>query len=664
MLREDAGTEDPRDASTDAGPAPVEPLAVSPQFDADFDGDRSSIVTTLSETLQPRYVGDYLDELGRMRVPPEEFGALHPQPGEPFSLRAQLPGAAPDWMPGALPSSARSVHFSFIIADVQLVDQESPALVPSNLQLAPTAFRPHGEWAAALADSLLRSVSAFHEQRPLDMVFSLGDQIEDAQLNELRWFLTLFEGGELSVDSGERDDMVSGPGNDAYDPFVAAGLPEDLPWVGVIGNHDVLVNGIFPVGLIRESNEDADARAALEDLLTTFGGALPGISVAGAHPAYYANEARPAFTITPETFEPSLLPLEPLGLESHAIPKDPDRAHVDSCEIMDQFRNARGLPAGHGYSDSMIADCLAMQEFDPTAPAGGWFTLDLVPDALRLIALSLGPVAGGPSGILARPPDDCVVMGQPCRDDPRFDQVAFLESELDRAAADDVEVIVMSHQVSEELVTEPALELFALFLSEDPAVGPLWQRWVPELNEAMTPLDFRKLLATNGHVIAHIAGHDHRHEVRAVCPDGTTIENATDECESGDGSTGYWEVTTSAVVDPPHQGRFMEIVHVEGQLGALYLTVQDPRMPADSLAERGRFLGRAWVAAQTNRFAVDGSATGAAPGPKDRNLLLPFSLPKAVADKWTDADFESELASETVLTKPAGKMPSLPVWVK
>ncbi|MEM7604926.1 MAG: hypothetical protein AAF411_06170, partial [Myxococcota bacterium] len=574
------------DAGEEGGPPPIDELPVDPTFDDDYEGDRSAVVTTLVETFAPRYgFANYVDDRRRSRVPLEEFGATHPQPGEPHLLRDQLAlpsGLEAAWTAGALPAGSRSLHFSFVIGDPQFVDQESPSQIAKNATLGFPAVRPHGEFVPAIADGLIRAANLFHDRHSLDMVFAVGDQMENAQRNEMEWFLTILRGGELSTDTGERDDIIPGPNNDAYDPFMAEGLRADVPWVSVIGNHDVLVNGNFPPGLIREVNESPEVLASLDALLSFAGATLPGISTAAMHPALYANADRPAFLITPSTFELDQLPFRANSLTRLGpgpIPADPDREWLDVCDVTAITAAAEGLPPMHGYEADDVAQCETLRDQDPTAPAGGWFSLDLVPGALRLIALSLGPVEGGAEGILARPADGCMAEGAPCRDNPDYDQIAFLEAELARAEADEVALIVMSHQSSEDIVIDPALNSFLPLLGDDPGLLEVWNRWIPTPNEPMDADEFRQRLAASGHVIAHIAGHNHRNQIRAVCADGSFIDEASTRCAAGaSGETGYWELTTAAIVDWPHQARFMEVVHVDGRLGGIYLTSQDPRI--------------------------------------------------------------------------------------
>jgi hypothetical protein len=642
--------------------ADVPQLPVDPAFDDSYTAVGDGVVTTLRETYRPRYgFAERYVMSERSRVPLDEFGRLHPQPGESWMLRDQLAlaGGASALTPGTLPTEARSAHFGFLISDPQFVDQESPVVVPSNNVIGAAAYRPHGDFGPALGDALMRSMNLFHDMRPVEAVYITGDLVENAQRNELQWLFAMMNGGELSIDTGDRDDVVPGADNDAADPFVAEGLRDGVPWYTIVGNHCWLANGNFPPAMIREINEDATAQAALQPVLTSLGLSLPGISDSPMHPGYFAPARRAAFTVDMDAFALSQLPYTLAAfadLEPATIPADPERAHHSPCEYMQAHLDTGGLPAGHGFTAEMVASCEAFRAVVPNRAPGGWYTADVVPGVLRLIALALGPMEGGDKGILGRPPTGCMIGSDPCRDDPRYDQVAFLEQELARAATDEIAVMVMSHQASSDMVIEPAVDTYRPLFMVDPSVQAIADRWIITPEEAVPDVEFRQMLAASPNVIAHFAGHNHANQVRAVCPDGTILDDPTGRCTAGGaGETGYWEVTTSGIIDFPHQGRFLEVVHVGGNVGAFYLTILDPRIPAGSLAELGRFISRADIAAR-----IGGS--GGLGDVADRNVVLPFELPDTVAAAWTAATMEDDLASESVLGEAAGTLPALPVW--
>ena len=654
-----ADTAPPVDTATPPDVTLVDPLPVAAEFDTAYTALGDAVVTTLVETLSPRYgYAEYVTDAGAMRVPPADFGRVEGQPGEPHQLRDQLAlpsdlGAAA-LVPGALPATARSLFYGVILADVQIVDSDSPAQVAKNSIVTAAgiplpAHRPHGELIAHTADAGVRTVGRFASPRAFDAALVLGDAIENGQHNELGWFLSVLNGGTVSVDSGQRDDIVPGPANDAFDPFVAAGLPAGTPWIAALGNHDFQINGNFPHGLIADLYAlDPAVLALVTDTLGGLELTLPQESTASHHNAWFPHAVRAAFTVhTDAWFDPAQLPgVDVLGALGPAdVPADPARAGMDACEFVAALRGAPGQPLGHGYTADHEADCTP------------WFTWDPVAGLpLRILSLALGPIGvSGDQGVLALPSRDGVVIAEQVGD-PRFDQIAFLDAELARAKVDNVALIVVSHQPSWSVVTSSRLALLRVLSSLDPSVEALLNHWVPDPVAPLTTEDLRQRLAANGHVIAHLAGHTHDNDVRAICADGSDRPAAdATRCPAGDaGATGYWEATTAGLVDFPHHARFVEVVHVAGRLGALYLTIAEPRIPAGSFSARGRFIARA-------EDAVHGARGGTGTA-RDRNLLLPFALPESLATAWAAAPAGPRVESETTLVEARDALPPLPEW--
>lgn len=177
------------------------------------------------------------------------------------------------------------------LTDFQLVDAQSPARVEFLDRYADeplpgflsSAQRPGEALVSHAAEAMSRQLEVLRSGpvtgRPLDFTVCTGDTLDNSQANELRWFLTLMDGGELRANSGAPgryegvqgfDDLlfydphyyhpepVGGARPDNYknhygfpdypgllaaaiNPFVASGLR--TPWYAVYGNHDALVQG-------------------------------------------------------------------------------------------------------------------------------------------------------------------------------------------------------------------------------------------------------------------------------------------------------------------------------------------------------------------------------------------------------------------------------------
>ncbi len=633
-----------------------EPLPQDPDFATDYAPLGDVIATTLIETLRPRFgFDDYLDAEGRLLVPLGAVGRLEPQPGEPHLLRDQLAlprdvaAALSAWTVGALPEDTRSYFYALVLADPQLVDVDSPAQVAKNAAVTFSgfslpAYRPQGEFAPALVDSLIRTVNRFNTPRPYDAALICGDLVENSQRNELSWLHALLTGGEVLPDSGGRDDVNPGPANDAFDPFLAEGLPPGIPWVPTVGNHDILINGNFPPGLMRKLHDDPALLEILEELTTPLGLTIPGDPLSDLHPAFFPHRDRAAFRVDPNHFHPLQLPTdeELLALTPATTPADPNRVPEGVCGFIRAHRRLGGLPEGHGFSAQNEQDCT------------GWFTWDPVPGLpVRIVSLMLGAVEGGSNGILSRPARDGRLDLERAYD-PRFDQIAFLETELARAKSEGVAIIVVSHQRSSDLSTDAFLRSL-LPLVAGTGLDTLIEAEIPAPIDALSPDAFRKLLASSGHVLIHLSGHTHANGILAICADGTARGPNDDRCPAGaSDETGYWEVTTGGAIGFPHQARLLELVHAGGPLAGLYLTMVDPRIPSDSFLMRGLFtsiVGR----------QMDGSWGGSLGTRLDRNVLLPVALPASVAEKLTSYDAHTTLVSETTLYETRPALPPLPV---
>lgn len=169
------------------------------------------------------------------------FGSFETGPGEPLIERT-LDGSPP---PPIATSSTRLSRFLHL-ADIQLLDDESPLRVAKldSLELA-SAFRPQEAHGCHLLNAAVRTANALNARDPIDFVMLGGDNIDNAQTNELGWLKAIL-GGAPSVECDSGWDNQSWTKDPHYPkaPFSPVGL--DVPWYWVTGNHDTLVVGNFP----------------------------------------------------------------------------------------------------------------------------------------------------------------------------------------------------------------------------------------------------------------------------------------------------------------------------------------------------------------------------------------------------------------------------------
>lgn len=171
------------------------------------------------------------------------FGDMQKAAGEAHTPLT-LDGAAP---PAPGPNAKRLARFVHL-SDFQLLDDESPTRTCSadGASSLSSAARPQDLQMCRLANASVRTTNGLHAKDPVDFVLLGGDNVDNAQSNELGWVLSILNGApEVHCDSGDDDDPTPGPDNDGKDPFFAEGLK--MPWKWVMGNHDVLVQGNFEV---------------------------------------------------------------------------------------------------------------------------------------------------------------------------------------------------------------------------------------------------------------------------------------------------------------------------------------------------------------------------------------------------------------------------------
>lgn len=260
--------------------------------------------------------------------------------GEPI-VDVTLDGSDPPAPGGAAGRITRFVH----LADTQIPDDESPTRLVGFDSAGATAgaFRPNEAYACVMTNAAARTVNAAHADDPVDFVILGGDNADSAQTNEVQWFLDILDGAPVvDCDSGIDDDPVPGEGNDPKDPFAPVGL--DVPWYWVMGNHDVLVQGNFPIAGREDDALGGDVAGATRDW------SMPG---------------------GPQTMGP--------------VAPDEDRALLDGPSLLELVRASGD---GHGIDEATVASGKAN------------YTFDVAGTDIRFIVIDTAGQTGGADGLI------------------------------------------------------------------------------------------------------------------------------------------------------------------------------------------------------------------------------------------------------------------------
>ncbi|MCA9536641.1 MAG: metallophosphoesterase [Myxococcales bacterium] len=277
------------------------------------------------------------------------FGDYELGPGEPHQLLV-VGGAT---RPADGPSPRRLARFAHM-PDLQLADDESVTrvLLIDAPGIASSASRPQDTYGCHMVNAMVRTLNGVHRRDALDFVLLGGDNIDNAQTNELEWALQLLgEGGTIECDSGVDNDPIPGPRNDPKDPFESVGL--DVPFYWVMGNHDVLIQGNFQV--------TAGQKAASVGTL------------ASGRTRDWSQPGGPAGSV---------------------VPADPEREALTPSELIERVVSHDN---GHGLTATQAASGRAFYTFDvPSTP-------------LRFVIIDTTATLGGAEGLLREADRDLLV---------------------------------------------------------------------------------------------------------------------------------------------------------------------------------------------------------------------------------------------------------------
>ena len=366
-------------------------------------------------------------------------------------------------------------------------------------------YRPHSMLSPHVVEAMVQSLNKIAvgplSGHPIDAAIVSGDTTDNAQFNEVNWYLALLDGQPIRPDSGtfERYEGVIDDGVDHYDvkywhphgtpagkvddeartkygypvvpglldfcrtPFKATGL--NVPWFAVHGNHDALLQGTVTPNEATSIEMMGNKRYESLPSTLTLEATLGAFNETG--PADYPASSDATYV---------------------EVTADVERRAVERGQFASLHLSSSGLPKGHGYDDKNVTERTM------------YYSTDV--GRVKLIVIDSVNQFGGWQGSL---------------DEIQF---AWLESEIANSSKP---VVLSSHH--------PLTLMFNDY-------APIGKRVCRD--------EIREMLLKYPQVILWLAGHEHRHHVEWIGPDKENV--------------GFWLVETASHIDWPQQSRTVEVV--------------------------------------------------------------------------------------------------------
>ena len=530
----------------------------------------ADVFTTVQKTVVPVALASTTSQITPADLPLYDvFGYSAWQEGPGLDLTKRTDIMPSGYAAGSATNAGSLLNF-FAMTDVHIADKESPAQgnyygwsaafgAGASGANYSSAYSPVICYTTQVLDAAVQTVNALHNQRPFDFGIFLGDAINNTEYIELRWYIDVLDGKEITPSSG---DHVGSGDIDYQKPYRAAGLNKSIPWYQVIGNHDQFYMGTFLVDdYIRSlyvgntiNNASSNMNLPLSPdnhgyYMGVVDGSTPDGEIRGAGPeGYFASPPKVAA-------DPGRHSLSTTNISNNTT------SGSSTLNWMKEFFNTTSSPDGHGFTQANIDSDFACYTFEPKADM-----------PIRVIALDDTCKAN----VNAQVP----YYAQGCLDQQRYD---WLVTELERGQSEGMLMIIAAHipVAPTTSITNPApMDIFYSPATPDP-------------HSIKTDNELLATLHNYPNLILWIAGHRHLNTI--------TPQPSSDPAHP---ENGFWEVETASTRDFPQQFRHFDIVRNSDNTISIIAIDIDPAVQDGSLAaiSRSRAIGIERILGGTNSF--------------------------------------------------------------
>ena len=333
----------------------------------------------------------------------------------------------PDGTTTVAPTAAATLLNFFTMSDIHITDKESPGQalwgavgLGSFGKVNTSSYSPVILSTTHVLDAAVQTINALHDAKPFDFGMSLGDDANNNQYNELRWFVDVMDGKWIVPSTGAHLGASGPHAIDYQRPYQSAGLNKDIPWYQTIGNHDQYWNGCLV------ANDYARSIAVGRNVINT------GVDGSNDHPDLDTRGIyQGVLDGTTEYGTPIKIgDTSKTPMPAQIVAADRNRRILTTktsttLNWMKEFFNTTSKPKGHGYSKANLDNDFASYSFEPKA-------------GLPLKVISLDDTCK------ENPYDPGVTdsYARGCLDQQRFD---WLINELEKGQAEGKLMIITAH---------------------------------------------------------------------------------------------------------------------------------------------------------------------------------------------------------------------------